>query len=56
MSALRFYTITDPALSLTLDRIRRVEGVRAAKQAARSIGYTVRWDRAGTMYLRDLGA
>lgn len=53
---MRFYTITDPELSLTLSRIRRTEGVKAAKAAAESIGYSVRWDRQGSMYLRDLGA
>lgn len=56
ITAMRFYTITDPELSLTLSRIRRTEGVKAAKAAAESIGYSVRWDRQGSMYLRDLGA
>lgn len=53
---MKFYTITDPRLSLELDAIKRREGVKAAQEAAKGIGYTVRWDRQGNMYLRDLGA
>lgn len=53
---LPFHTMTDPALSIAVNRIKREEGVKAAKDAAREIGYAVRWDREGNFYIRDLGA
>lgn len=53
---LPFHTMSDPALSIALNQIKRQEGVKAAKDAAREIGYAVRWDREGTFIIRDLGA
>lgn len=37
-----------------LYRIKREQGVKAAKEYALSYGYKVRWDREGNLYIRDL--
>lgn len=41
--------------TVDLLRIRRNEGVKAAQAWALSLGYKVRWDREGNLYIRDLG-
>lgn len=37
-----------------LYRIKREQGVKAAKEYAARYGYSVRWDREGSVYIRDL--
>lgn len=37
-----------------LYRIKREQGVQAAKDYALRYGYSVRWDREGSVYITDL--
>lgn len=43
-----------PTFTGQLTRIRRTEGVKAAKAWAKDQGYAVRWDQDGSLYIRDL--
>lgn len=40
--------------TVELLRIRRDKGVKAAKEYALNLGYKVRWDAKGDLYIRDL--
>lgn len=40
--------------TVTLNRIKRADGAKAAKAWALALGYAVRWDKQGNLYIRDL--
>jgi uncharacterized protein (DUF2141 family) len=40
--------------TIEVNRIRREQGTAAAKAWAKSKGYAVRWDREGSIFIRDL--
>lgn len=48
------YTAQDPRLSATVNRLRREVNATEARKWAKDLGFEVRWDRDGNLYIRDL--